>query len=68
MAAAATIDLSGVTLPLTPTDGLSAASSFMGLFGGWTAIGIGIAFASTIIGFIFWLVKKGKAAAGTGGK
>ncbi|URJ38184.1 hypothetical protein MF625_005055 (plasmid) [Paenibacillus polymyxa] len=66
MAAAAVVDLSGVTLPLTPADGLTAASSFMGLFGGWTAIGIGISFASIIIGFIFWLVKKGKSAAGTG--
>jgi hypothetical protein len=65
MPAAVSVDFSGVTLPFTVSDGLSTATGFMGIFGSWTLLGVGIPLAMIIIGIIFWVVKKGKGAAGT---
>lgn len=63
MAAAVSVDFTGVTLPFSVADGLSTATGFMGILGPWTLLGIGIALAVIIIGIIFWVVKKGKGAA-----
>ncbi|AIQ15257.1 hypothetical protein [Paenibacillus durus] len=61
----AAVDFSGVTLPFSVGDGLTAATGFMSIFGDWTLLGIGVVLAMIIIGIIFWVVKKGKSAAGT---
>ncbi|MBY9082616.1 hypothetical protein KIH86_04300 [Paenibacillus sp. HN-1] len=63
--AAVSVDFTGVTLPFTVADGLTTATGFMNIFGPWTLLGVGIPLALIIIGIIFWVVGKGKRAAGT---
>lgn len=63
-AAGASVDFSGVTLPFTVADGLTAATGFMGIFGSWTLLGIGIVLAIVIISILFLVIGKGKKAAG----
>ena len=65
--AAVSVDFSGVTLPFSVGDALSTATEFMGIFGTWTLLGVGIPIAIIIISLIFWIVGRAKKAAGAKG-
>lgn len=61
--AAVEVDFSGATMPFSVADMVKTAFSFLGMFDTWTLLGLGIVFAGVIVGFIFWVVQKGKKAA-----
>ncbi|MMZ53494.1 hypothetical protein D1872_152830 [compost metagenome] len=66
--AAASIDLSGVKMPFTVTDMITAGMSFLGIFDTWILIGLGVVFAGLMAGFIYWIVSKAKKHAPGSGK
>lgn len=67
-AAAVDVDFSGVTMPFSIADMIKTAFSFLGIFDTWVLLGLGILFSGIIVGFIFWILSKGKKAAPGGGK
>lgn len=60
LGSATTIDFSGVTLPFTVNDMLSAAMNLVKLFGPFVLLGLAVAFAPKIIN----LFRKGASAGG----
>ncbi|ANB59408.1 hypothetical protein [Anoxybacteroides amylolyticum] len=62
MALGAAIDLSGVSLPFTVQDLLSSATSVLTWVSPFVLLGVAIAFAPRLIGFIKSVLPGGKKA------
>lgn len=64
-AGAAPIEFTGVSTGLNVADAVGTGLNFMGIFGEWTYLVLGVIIAAAVIGFIVWLVnmipKKGKS-------
>jgi hypothetical protein len=66
--AAVNVDFTGVEMPFSVGDMITTAFSFLGIFDTWALLGLGVAFTGIIVGFIFYIIAKGKKAAPGGGK
>ena len=55
--AAVTADFSGVTLPFTVPDMLSTATSFLGIYGPWILLVLGVIFSPVLYGLVMKLVS-----------
>lgn len=56
-AAAVTADFTGITLPFTVADMLSTATSFLGIYGPWILLVLGVIFSPTLYGLVMKLVS-----------
>lgn len=57
-AGAAPLEFTGVDTGLNVADAVLTGINFMGIFGDWTYLAVGITIAAAVIGFVFWLVRK----------
>lgn len=57
-AGAAPLTFDGVDTGLNVADAVVTGVNFMGIFGDWTYLALGIIIAAAIIGFVIWLVNK----------
>ena len=57
-AGAAPIEFTGITTGVDVGDALQTGVNFMGIFGEWTNLAIGVFLAAVIIGFIFFVIRK----------
>ncbi|SFT00434.1 hypothetical protein [Paenibacillus sp. 453mf] len=55
--AAVTADFSGVTLPFGVADMLSTATSFLGIYGPWILLVLGVIFSPVLYGLVMKLVS-----------
>ncbi len=65
LAAAVTVDFSGIKLPFGVGDMLTTATSFLGIFGDWGLLAAAVIFVPALVGLVFWFL--GKAKKGTPG-
>lgn len=56
-----TTDFSTTTLPFTVTDMLSTATSFLGMYGQWIALVLGVLFAPVLYGLAMKLINAVRA-------
>lgn len=55
--AAVTADFSGVSLPFNVADMLSTATSFLGIYGPWILLVLGVIFSPVLYGLVMKLVS-----------
>ena len=55
--AAVTVDMSGVTLPFGVADMLTTATSFLGIYGPWILLVLGVIFSPVLYGLVMRLVS-----------
>ncbi|MEK5090501.1 hypothetical protein MKY98_26905 [Paenibacillus sp. FSL M8-0228] len=62
MPAAVNADFSGVSLPFTPADMITTAVSFLGIYGPWILLTLGVVFSPVLYGLVMrlmsWVAKK----------
>lgn len=55
--AAVDIDFSGITLPFNVADMLTTATSFLGIYGPWILLVLGVVFSPVLYGLVMKLVS-----------
>ncbi|RRJ54002.1 hypothetical protein EHV15_36185 [Paenibacillus oralis] len=54
--AAVTVDFSGITLPFGVADMLATATSFLGIYGPWILLVLGVIFSPVLYGLVMRLM------------
>ncbi|CAM4522474.1 hypothetical protein [Paenibacillus macerans] len=55
--AAVNVDFSGITLPFGVADMLSTATSFLGIYGPWILLVLGVIFSPVLYGLVMKLIS-----------
>lgn len=55
--AAVDIDFSGITLPFNVADMITTATSFLGIYGPWILLVLGVVFSPVLYGLVMKLVS-----------